>query len=120
MGNDYYESLDQILTTRDKNVMGIGDNCVIKNAIIDKNCRIGHQVSIIGDESLENTETDTYCLVDGIVVVKKGASIPDGTVIGLEKEKQSKIVKNKVQQEFMEEIPPGVVLDGFTLDKSLL
>ena len=120
MGNDYYESLDQILTTKDKNIMGIGDNCVIKNAMIDKNCRVGHNVSIVGDESLENTETATYCLVDGIVVVKKGVSIPDGAVIGLVEKQESKTRKDKVPQEFIEELTPGVVLDGFTLDKSLL
>jgi glucose-1-phosphate adenylyltransferase len=30
---------------------------------------------------LKNIETDTYLVKDGIVVIKKGAVIPKGTVI---------------------------------------
>ena len=61
--------------------MGIGERCFIKNAIIDKNCRIGDDVRINGGKHLKDTETDTYLIKDGIVVVKKGAVIPKGTVI---------------------------------------
>ena len=81
MGSDYYESLEQI---EDKNIdilMGIGERCFIKNAIIDKNCRIGDDVRINGGAHLKDTETDTYCVKDGIVVIKKGAIIPKGFVI---------------------------------------
>ena len=84
MGNDYYETLFEI-DNLPENVpnMGIGKNCIIENAIIDKNCRIGDDVIIRGDQSLENTETESYCIKDGIVVLKKGATIPKGAVIGL-------------------------------------
>jgi glucose-1-phosphate adenylyltransferase len=61
--------------------MGIGERCFIKNAIIDKNCRIGDDVRINGGSHLEDVETDTYCVRDGIVVIKKGAVIPKGFVI---------------------------------------
>ena len=71
--------------------VGIGENCLIKNAIIDKNCRIGNHVSIVGDASLENVECDEYCIIDGIVVLKKGAYIPDGTAIGLSQETTSEL-----------------------------
>ncbi|MEZ4950726.1 MAG: hypothetical protein R2784_15270 [Saprospiraceae bacterium] len=62
--------------------MGVGNDCVIDHAIIDKNGKIGDNVTIQGGSHLEDTETDTYCIRDGIVVVKKGATIPSGTVIG--------------------------------------
>ena len=81
MGNDDYESLDEI---KNKNIdiqLGIGDRCFINNCIIDKNCRIGDDSRINGGLHLKDIETDTYLVKDGIVVVKKGAVIPKGTVI---------------------------------------
>ena len=63
--------------------MGIGDNCFIERAIIDKNCHIGDNVVIVGSEGMANHEADTYCMVDGIAVIKKGAVIPAGTHIGV-------------------------------------
>ena len=62
---------------------GIGNNCIIENAIIDKNCCIGNNVSIVGDQSLPPEEHEAYSIVDGIIIIKKGALIPDGTTIGL-------------------------------------
>ena len=62
--------------------MGIGENCYIENAIIDKDCRIGNNVKIIGDKSLADQETDQYCIKEGIIVVKKKAVIENGSVIG--------------------------------------
>ena len=61
--------------------MGIGERCSINNAIIDKNCRIGDDVKINGGDHLEDKETDTYFIKDGIVVIKKGAIIPKGYII---------------------------------------
>lgn len=77
MGSDYYQPLEHIL---DENIisMGIGKRCFIKNAILDKNCCIGNDVRINGGKHLKDTETDTYVVRDGIVVVKKGALIPNG------------------------------------------
>jgi glucose-1-phosphate adenylyltransferase len=59
-------------------VMG---NCHIRNAIIDKNSRIGDDVKINVGEKLENGDYETYTVQDGIVIVKKRAVIPNGTVI---------------------------------------
>lgn len=81
MGSDYYESLEDIESDNIKVLMGIGERCFIKNAIVDKNCRVGDDVRINGGPHLEDTETDTYFIKDGIVVVKKGATIPSGSVI---------------------------------------
>jgi glucose-1-phosphate adenylyltransferase len=81
MGSDYYESLEEIENYRIKILTGIGERCFIKNAILDKNCRIGDDVRINGGKHLEDKETDMYVIKDGIVVIKKGAIIPVGYVI---------------------------------------
>ena len=81
MGSDRYESLEEIERHKIKIIMGIGERCFIKNTIIDKNCRIGDDVRINGGKHLSDVETDTYAIKDGIVVIKKGATIPAGYVI---------------------------------------
>lgn len=80
MGADYYQPLEEILDTLIVS-MGIGSRCFIKNAILDKNCCIGDDVRINGGKHLSDTETDKYVVRDGIVVVKKGAVIPNGFII---------------------------------------
>lgn len=81
MGSDYYESLKDVEEQRIEILMGIGERCHIENAIVDKNCRIGDDVIIKGGKHLEDQETETYSIKDGIVVLKKGALIPKGTRI---------------------------------------
>ena len=81
MGSDYYETLEEIENYKIQILMGIGERCFIKNAIVDKNCRIGDDVRINGGKHLEDTENDMYVIKDGIVVIKKGAIIPVGYVI---------------------------------------
>jgi glucose-1-phosphate adenylyltransferase len=81
MGNDKYESLEEIKNRKIEIQLGIGDRCFINNCIIDKNCRIGDDSRINGGLHLKDIETDTYLVKDGIVVIKKGAVIPKGTVI---------------------------------------
>ena len=61
--------------------IGIGENSSIENAIIDHNARIGKNVILKGNESLENGDGDGYTIQDGIIVVHKNACIPDNTVI---------------------------------------
>lgn len=83
MGSDYYETLDQLKQAANAKTptMGIGDRCYIRNAILDKNCRIGSDVRINGGTHLPDGDHDKYVVRDGIVVVKKEAVIPNGTVI---------------------------------------
>jgi glucose-1-phosphate adenylyltransferase len=83
MGNDYYETLEEMSqgTKIGLPMMGIGSDCYIKNAIIDKNCRIGNNVRINGGTHIENADLPLYSVKDGIVVIKKGAVIPNGFVI---------------------------------------
>lgn len=83
MGNDYYETIPQITSALERGIpnVGIGHRCYIKNAIVDKNCRIGDDVRINGGYHLENTDHSLYTVKDGIVVIKKGAILPNGYVI---------------------------------------
>jgi glucose-1-phosphate adenylyltransferase len=83
MGGDYFETLDEMnhAVARGIPKIGIGERCYIKNTIIDKNCRIGNDVRINGGHHLPNTDHSLYTVKDGIVVIKKGAIIPDGFVI---------------------------------------
>jgi len=77
MGADYYEKDD----IRESVRIGIGDGTVIDKAIIDKNARIGKHVKISNIKNLKNHDGENYFIRDGIVVVTKGAVIPDGTKI---------------------------------------
>lgn len=82
MGNDYYETLEEVANNNIEIMMGIGDRCYIHNCIVDKNCRIGDDVRINGGRHIQDVETDTYMVKDGIVVIKKDATIAKGTIIG--------------------------------------
>ncbi|MBS1597598.1 MAG: glucose-1-phosphate adenylyltransferase [Bacteroidetes bacterium] len=83
MGIDFYETIEEIEHARAHGLptVGIGSRCYIRNAIVDKNCRIGDDVRINGGPHLENTDHSLYTVKDGIVVVKKGAVLPNGFVI---------------------------------------
>ncbi len=59
--------------------IGIGANTLIDGAIVDKNCRIGSNVCITNQQGTKDRDIDDVVMVrDGIVVVQKGASVPDG------------------------------------------
>jgi len=83
MGSDHYQTLAEIqeATTAGQPLLGVGDRCYINNAILDKNCRIGNDVRINGGAHLKEGDYGLYVVKDGIVVIKKGATIPNGTVI---------------------------------------
>lgn len=83
MGADYYQATDEIVENENKGKpnMGIGKYCYIEYAIIDKNVKIGNNVRIIGGKHLPDGDYETHSVKDGIVVVKKGAVIKDGTQI---------------------------------------
>ena len=83
MGCDYYETIVEMDYSLQKGIpkLGVGDNCYIENAILDKDCRIGNNVSITGGPHLPDSDHALYTVKDGIVVVKKRAILPDGFVI---------------------------------------
>jgi glucose-1-phosphate adenylyltransferase len=84
MGNDYFETIEEIENAHQHGIpnVGIGNRCTIKHALVDKNCRIGDDVNINGGPHLENTDHSLYTIKEGIVVIKKGAVVPNGFSIG--------------------------------------
>ncbi|ESA38910.1 glucose-1-phosphate adenylyltransferase [Leptolyngbya sp. Heron Island J] len=85
MGADYYESATESHQhlTRGKVPVGIGESTIIKNAIVDKNARIGRNVKIVNKENIQEAEREDlgFYIRSGIVVVLKNAVIPDGMII---------------------------------------
>ncbi|MFM7402362.1 MAG: sugar phosphate nucleotidyltransferase, partial [Bacteroidota bacterium] len=81
MGNDYYQSLREIANNPDEVPQGVGHYCHIEHAILDKDCRIGNNVVIKGGAHLPDSDGPGYAVRDGVVVIKKGAVIPEGTRI---------------------------------------
>lgn len=77
MGADFYESMPP----KGLIPIGIGKDSVIKNAIIDKNARIGQSVQILNEKSVKEIETEKYSIRDGIIVIPKNVVIEDGTII---------------------------------------
>ncbi len=81
MGNDYYEAPDEIAAGKPSGrpPVGVGEKTQIDGAIVDKNCRIGRDVRIINSEGVDTTdETAQGMIRDGIVVIPKSATLPDG------------------------------------------
>jgi glucose-1-phosphate adenylyltransferase len=77
MGADYYE-IDPTPDRRRQPSIGIGRNCVIDRAIIDKNARIADGVVITPEGKPADFDGGNYFIRDGIVVVPKNAVIPAG------------------------------------------
>ena len=75
MGADYFE-LGQ--TDSSQPPIGIGRNCVIDRAIIDKNARISDGAVITPEGKPSNLDGDNYFIRDGIVVIPKNTVIPAG------------------------------------------
>jgi glucose-1-phosphate adenylyltransferase len=73
MGADYYEP-----DSGGKIPIGVGRNCVIDRAIIDKNARIADGVVITPEGKPEDFDAENYYIRDGIVVVPKDATLPPG------------------------------------------
>jgi glucose-1-phosphate adenylyltransferase len=83
MGADFYQNLDELQADVNRGYprIGIGPNCFIRRAIIDKNARIGAGVQILNEARQTELDGDGYFIRDGIVIVPKSGVIPDGSVI---------------------------------------
>jgi glucose-1-phosphate adenylyltransferase len=83
MGADYFEPYGEIINTTKKGIpkIGIGDDCEIRNAIIDNNARIGNGVKLINARNVAEEEGENYVIRDGIVIIPLNSIIPDGTII---------------------------------------
>lgn len=78
MGADFYQA-EELETIRPD--LGVGKNCFIENAIVDKNARIGNNVTIRNHKKVKEIDGENYFIRDSIVIIARGARIPDGTVI---------------------------------------
>jgi len=85
MGADYYESSEERAVLRERGgiPLGVGHGTTVKGAILDKNVRIGRNVTIVNKDRIEEADRPElgFYIRNGIVVVEKNATIADGTVI---------------------------------------
>jgi glucose-1-phosphate adenylyltransferase len=83
MGCDFYETLDDMKYNQSRGIpsLGVGENCNVKKAIIDKNVRIGDNTKILNHKNLKEFDGENYYIRDGIVIIEKNVTIPAGTVI---------------------------------------
>ncbi|MBD1193679.1 glucose-1-phosphate adenylyltransferase [Vulcanococcus sp. Clear-D1] len=85
MGNDFFESSEEraVLRERGGTPLGVGRGTTVKRAILDKNVRIGRDVTIVNKDRVEEADRPElgFYIRNGIVVVVKNATIADGTVI---------------------------------------
>ena len=79
MGADYYEHGE--ITHESGVPLGIGRNCVVKQAIIDKNARIGDGVVISPEGKPVDEVSDLNWVRGGIMVIPKNTVIPSGIVL---------------------------------------
>lgn len=83
MGSDIFESQADRKRNEEKGIpdIGVGMNCEIKNAIIDKGARIGNNVKLSPDGKLDGYSKDGIFVRDGIILVGKNTIVPDNTVV---------------------------------------
>ncbi len=85
MGSDFYESSEERTLLRQGGgiPLGVGQGTTVKGAILDKNTRIGNNVTIVNKDHVDEADRadEGFYIRNGIVVVVKNATISDGTVI---------------------------------------
>ena len=84
MGADYYDPEDEKQENRRNGLpcTGIGRNCRIANTIIDKNAKIGDNCQIgVSGKTYEDGDHGCFYSADGIIVIRKGAVVPPGSII---------------------------------------
>jgi glucose-1-phosphate adenylyltransferase len=83
MGADRYQTIEEINQDRARGrpLLGIGEEAVIRQTILDKNVRIGAGVRITNDAGRMHFDGNHYYIRDGIVVIPRDATIAEGEVI---------------------------------------
>ncbi len=61
--------------------LGIGEGTIIEGAIVDKNVHIGRRARIVNEHGwLDTADCPRFMVRDGVAVVPRGASVPDGWI----------------------------------------
>ena len=83
IGIDNYETPAEKAANSHRGVpnLGIGDNCVVENAILDKDAAIGNNVRIVNQGRVTEGEGKNFVIREGLVVIPRGAVIEDGAII---------------------------------------
>jgi glucose-1-phosphate adenylyltransferase len=83
IGADRFETDVERAANRARGIpdFSVGDGSVIERAILDKDCRVGRNVQIVNRNNVQDDESELYVIREGIVVIPKGTTVPDGTVI---------------------------------------
>jgi glucose-1-phosphate adenylyltransferase len=83
IGADEYETEAERAANTVRRIpsLGIGEGSVIERAILDKDTRVGRDVRIVNRQGIIEGEGENFVIRDGIVVIPRGALVPDGTVI---------------------------------------
>jgi glucose-1-phosphate adenylyltransferase len=80
LGADYYEA-DQD-ESGDRSVpLGVGMDSVLDRVIVDKNARIGRGVRLVNERGVQEADGENYFIRGGIILIPKGAVVPDGTIV---------------------------------------
>lgn len=78
MGADFFENDEE---RGNRLPLGIGENTIIRNAIIDKNARIGSHCHFENLQQIQHFDGEGYNIRDGIIIVPKNSQIPPGTIV---------------------------------------
>ncbi len=83
MGNDRYETETDRAASFARQVppLGIGENSIVRRAILDKDARIGRNVRIVNERGLQHHDASNHFIRDGIVIIPKAGIVPDDSVI---------------------------------------
>jgi glucose-1-phosphate adenylyltransferase len=85
MGADYYQTVEDMRADHaaGKPRIGVGEDTVIRRAIIDKNARIGAGCRLLNEAGARHADDEAagYFIRDGIIIVPKNATVRDGTVV---------------------------------------
>jgi glucose-1-phosphate adenylyltransferase len=83
IGADRFETDAERAANRRRGIpdLTVGDGSVIERAILDKDCRIGHNVRLVNRRGVQDDDAENYVIRDGIIVIPKAVIIPDGTEI---------------------------------------
>jgi glucose-1-phosphate adenylyltransferase len=85
MGADYYQTLEELRADIAAGVprIGVGENTIIRRAIVDKNARIGANCRLTNERGIQNHDDPAagYTIRDGIIIVPKNATVRDGTAV---------------------------------------